>query len=319
MALISSVKISDTMAWAKKFSFNRLSAIGNSLEPALTSAQLVMQTILSPPFSYWWNTQEVSFTTSPTPYVATIVGNISITNGVITISAVNTFALGQLILLSGLTGTLAFLNGQILVNLVASPTQVTSQINYANLAPTAATGTPTLTAATTQDYTVSIPNFSHIEHASVLDVTKTPSKWIELKVQNELALDSIQARPTYVGPHVEDGNGNVTFRVMPAPSAAYPVAIHCQLAPPRVTSINQTWAPIPDFMQYVYSWGFLALIWAFSDDARFGMANQKFTSGLLARAEGITEEERNVWLNNWNNLTGQQTMQTQQGIQARQQ
>jgi hypothetical protein len=61
------------------------------------------------------------------------------------------------------------------------------------------------------------------------------------------------------------------------------------------------------------------LIWAFSDDARFGMANQKFTSGLLARAEGITEEERNVWLNNWNNLTGQQTMQTQQGIQARQQ
>jgi hypothetical protein len=49
------------------------------------------------------------------------------------------------------------------------------------------------------------------------------------------------------------------------------------------------------------------------------MANQKFTSGLLARAEGISEEERNVWLNNWNNLTGQQNMQAQQGIQARQQ
>jgi len=305
------------MAWAKKFSFNRLSAIGNSLEPALTSAQLVMQTILSPPFDYWWNTQEVSFTTSPTPYVATISGNISITNGVITIPAVNTFALGQLILLGGLTGTLAFLNGQILVNLVASPTQVTSQINYANLAPTAATGTPVLTAATTQDYTVSIPNFSHIEHASVLDVTKTPSKWIELKVQNELALDSIQARPTYIGPHVEDGNGNVSFRVMPAPSAAYPVAIHCQLAPPRVTSINQTWAPIPDFMQYVYSWGFLALIWMFADDNRFQIANQKFTAGLLARAEGLTEEERNIFLNNWSELTGSQQQKIQQGNQAR--
>jgi hypothetical protein len=70
-------------------------------------------------------------------------------------------------------------------------------------------------------------------------------------------------------------------------------------------------------MQYVYSWGFLALIWAFSDDARFGMANQKFTSGLLARAEGITSEEREIFLNAWNNLTGQQQMTTQQGIQSR--
>ena len=306
------------MNWAKKMTFNRLSAIGNSLEPALTSAQLVMQTILSPPFDYWWNSQEVSFTTSPNPVTAVISGNISITNGVITIPAVNTFALGQLILIGGLTGATAFLNGQLLVNLVASPTQVTSEINYANLAPTAATGTPLLTAGTTQDYTVSVPNFSHIEHASVLDVTKIPNKWIELKVQNDLALDSIQARPTFVGPHVEDGDGNVSFRVMPAPSAAYPVAIHVQLVPPRVTSINQTWAPIPDFMQYVYSWGFLALIWAFSDDARFQMANQKFTSGLLSRAEGISAEERDVWLNNWNNLTGRQQMETQQGIQARQ-
>jgi hypothetical protein len=140
---------------------------------------------------------------------------------------------------------------------------------------------------------------------------------MELKVQNNLALDSIQARPLYVGPHVEDGEGNVTFRVMPAPSAAYPVAIHCQLTAPRITSINQTWAPIPDFMQYIYSWGFLALIWAFSDDARFGTANQKFTAGLLARAEGITEEERNIFLSNWNELTGNQTQKIQQGNTAR--
>jgi hypothetical protein len=75
---------------------------------------------------------------------------------------------------------------------------------------------------------------------------------------------------------------------------------------------------MPDFMQYIYSWGFLALIWMFADDNRFQIANQKFTAGLLARAEGLTEEERNIFLNGWNNLTGQQTMWTQQGIQARQ-
>jgi hypothetical protein len=70
-------------------------------------------------------------------------------------------------------------------------------------------------------------------------------------------------------------------------------------------------------MQSIYTWGFLALIWAFADDARFQIANQKFTSGLLARAEGITDEERNIFLNNWNDLTGHQNAERQQGMAAR--
>ena len=315
---ISSVTILSTMNWAKKMMFNRNSAIGNSLEPALTSANLVAQTILGPPFTWWWNVNELTFNTSATPYSSPISGNISITNGVITIPSINSFALGNLILIGGLTGSTAFLNGLLLTNLATSSTQVTANVNYQNLAPTAATGTPLLTMATTQDYVVAAPNFSHIEHASVLDTTKTPPKWIELKVQNNLSLDTIQARPTFIGPEIEDGQGNVTFRVMPAPSANYPIAVHAMNVAPNFTSVNQTWAPMPDFMQYIYSWGFLALMWMFADDARFGMANQKFTSGLLSRAEGITAEERDVWMNNWNNLTSQQQMTTQQGIQARQ-
>ena len=47
---LSSVTISDTIEWAKKLSFNRNSAIGNNIEPALTSANMVMQTVLGPPF-----------------------------------------------------------------------------------------------------------------------------------------------------------------------------------------------------------------------------------------------------------------------------
>jgi hypothetical protein len=74
---------------------------------------------------------------------------------------------------------------------------------------------------------------------------------------------------------------------------------------------------MPDFMQYIYSWGFLALIWMFADDNRFQIANQKFTAGLLARAEGLTEAERNIFLNNWSELTGSQQQKIQQGNQAR--
>jgi hypothetical protein len=138
-----------------------------------------------------------------------------------------------------------------------------------------------------------------------------------MDVKNTLALDSIQGRPQFINPHTEDANGNVTFRLMPAPDLAYPVSIHIQLSAPEISSLNATWAPIPDYMQYVYDWGFLALMWAFADDPRFTFANQKFTAGLLGRAQGLSEEERNIFLNNWNNLTGQQQQQTQQGIQAR--
>ena len=311
---ISTVTISSTMEWAKKLTFNRNSAIGNNLEPALTAANMVVQTILAPPFEWWWNTQELGFTTSSTAYSAPIT-NVSVTAGIATITTANTFAVGNLVIPSGVTSA-TFLNGQLLIVLTASPTQITAAVTTATYASHADTGT--LTNATTQDYTIAAPAFSHIEHASVLDITKTPPNWIELKVQNNLALDSRNARPTFVGPEVEDGNGNVTFRVQPSPNAVYPVAVHVQLAAPLITSVNQTWSPMPDFMRYIYSWGFLALIWAFADDARFQIANAKFTAGLLARAEGLTEEERNIFMNNWNNMTAQASGKMQQGGQARQ-
>jgi hypothetical protein len=275
---------------------------------------MVMQTMLGPPFEFWWNTQELSFTTSPTANSAPLT-NVSITAGIATITTVNTFSVGNLLIPSNV-GIATFLNGQLLIILTATATQITAAVSTTTYASAADTGT--LTNGTTQDYTIAAPTFSHIEHASVLDVTRTPSNWIELKVQNNLALDSRNARPTFVGPHVEDGNGNVTFRVMPSPNAAYPVSVHVQLAAPLITSINQTWSPMPDFMQYIYSWGFLALIWAFADDVRFPIANSKFTAGLLARAEGLTQEERDIFLANWNNIIPQNQATRQQGIQARQ-
>ena len=244
---ISTVTISDTIEFCKRLSFNRNPVIGNSLQPALGAANMVKQIILGPPFSWWWNNEEVTFTCNPS--APTVVG--------------------------------------------------------------------TLTATTTQDYTTVTSEFSHIEHASIFDINQTPAKWIELEVKNNLALDSNPDRPRFINPHVEDAAGNMTWRVMPAPDKNYPIAIHIQKAASLVTSINQTWAPIPAFMHYVYNWRFMALIWAFSDDPRFAIANQKFVAGLLARAEGISEEERNAFLNAWYNLTGQDQAKSQQGTQLR--
>lgn len=318
---ISTITVEDTMNWAKRLSFNRNFGLGNSLEPALTSANMVMQTILNPPFKWWWNAQEISFTCSTTVPTSAIT-KVTLAGNIVTLDTLNSWAVNDTVLVSALA-TATFLNGAALTVLTASSTQITAYFKRAtSYAP--ATDTGTLTKSTTQDYTVSLPNFSHVEHASVLDAFSTNSstgttnnKWWEMEVKDDLSLDSIQGRPQFVNPHFEDADGNVTFRVMPAPNANYPVSIHCQLAAPNLKSLNSTWGPIPDFMQHIYSWGFLALMWAFADDPRVGFANQKFTSGLLARAEGLSEEDRNIFLNNWNALTGSDQMKRQQGMQAR--
>jgi hypothetical protein len=316
---LSTVTIADTITWAKRLTFNRNPVIGNSLEPALSSANIIMQTILGPPFDWWWNSSDVYFTCDPTLDSATSSA-VSISTGVMTVTAANDFYVGELLIGSNY-GTLTELNGALIQVATANSTTFTANVIFGNGTDT----TGTWTALTTQDYPIAVPTFSHVKRASVYDVAQiggtgpfNPVKWYELKVQTNLALETSASRTEFIGPKSEDGNGNVTFRVFPAPDKPYPITLRILNAAPVLTSVNSTWAPIPDFMEYVYNWGFLALMWQFADDPRAGYATQKFTAALLSRAEGITEEERNIFLNNWDDLTARQGMKMQQGIQLRQ-
>lgn len=311
---LSTRTIQDSINWAKRFNFNRNPVIGNSLEPALTCANLVLQSVLGPPFSWWWNSHTFIFTCNPTANAATSTV-VSISSGTVTVTAANTFVIGDLVLPSAIAGSSVALNGKLLSILTASSTQFTALVSLPNSSDT----TGTFTSITTQDYTVPAASFSHIEHASVLDLDSTgaSTKWMELTVRNDLALESSQNRPEFIGPTSEDGNGNVTFRVFSAPDKKYPVSVYVQLAAPIITSINQTWSPLPDFLQYVYDWGFLSLMWQFADDPRAAYANNQFKAALLGRQEGLTEQQRNIFLNNWEDLQAGNTMRLQQGIAAR--
>jgi hypothetical protein len=310
---ISTKTISNTIDFCKRLSFNRNPVIGNSLEPALTAAQIVMQVILGPPFEWWWNNEELAFTCNPVPNSATST-SVSVASGIVTVTAPNTFAQGDLVLPKGFA-TLTGLNGLLLEVSAATPTQFTAPAPISNGSDTAGV----FTNITTQDYPVSTPEFSHIEHASVLDIDATgkPLKWYELTVKNMLSLETSANRPEFISPHTENGQGVTVFRVTSAPDKKYPVSIHIQKAAPTVTSINQTWAPIPDFMQYIYTWGFMALIWQFSDDPRATYANNKFVAGILARSEGLDDEQKNIFLNNWDEMRMSFGPMKQQGISAR--
>jgi hypothetical protein len=325
----STRKIIDTINWAKRLCFNHNPVIGNSLEPALTSANLVIQTILGPPFTWWWNAEELTFNCSTVAPSANATA-ATVTSGVLTVTAANSFSVGAPVL-GSLFGTITALNGllisvQSVIGTFPSYTGFTALVNLPNGTDT----TGTFTSTTTQDYVVAPPAgynaaggatagwFSHIEHASVYDITAPTPNWMELTVKNNLSLSSVAARSTFISPESEDANGNVTFRVMPAPNKNYPIAVHAMLTPPLITSVNQTWAPLPDYLENVYSLGFLSWMLAFNDDPRAPMYNSQFKAALLARQDGLTQEERDVFLNQWDMLTSRQSMNAQQGTQARQ-
>lgn len=233
-------RIADTIAWASYFVGNRALALSPT-EPALTSANMVFQVMLSPPFKWRWNRASV---------------DIPFTGGD-TVAAIETFGFME-------------------------KAYVT-----ANSGPTS--GNP-----------IEIPNLA-----------------------TELAKDNGTGRPQSIAPYLDDNAfpvGNITFRFMPGnPDVASTVTVIYQKKPPLLSSINDIW-PIPDEYGYVYNWGFLALMYLFADSAKFGPANQKFISGLLGLAEGLSEQQIAVFLGQWDFLIQNQmrtTGKTQQGFAGR--
>lgn len=299
--MASTVTIANTIEWSKKFNFGRVSTLGNNIEPALTSANIVLQTIIGPPFEWRWNRQE---------YIWTCV------NPTQTWQANTVYALG--FHLQDSNG-----NMQTVTAIGAAPHQSGATVptwSTDTLTPgTTTDGNLTWTCSTIDTYLQVVPNFGWIEHASVQDIsdTFTPHKWYEMEPKLSLAHVSEQGRPRHISAHSDDNAGNIGFVLMPLPNQAYPISMHIQKKASLITSTASTWGPIPDEFGYIYSWGFLAMMWMFADDPRFQMANQKFVAHLLGASEGLTETQKNIFLNKWSALTGADTVKEQQGIQAR--
>jgi len=306
----SAVTLLRTMEWAKRLNFGRRSAIGNFLEPALTSANVVLQTVLGPPFAWYWNRVVTGFVCVPGQQDYYVVNWQASTVYAVGTFTVDNYGNSQQVTTGGTSGSSAPT-----WNNTAGGTTTDSGVTWTNLGRILGT-TPNSQAITvSQTYSLGF-----VENASVLDTTNTPAKWFQIANMVDLARDSAQARPRFISVQADDGNGNVTFRLMPTPNIAYPVLVTLQQKPTPFISVNQTWAPIPDEYQHIYTWGFLALMWAFADDPRVQMANQRFVAQLLATAEGLDETKRNIFLTSWQALTGQpigNAIRQQQGNQAR--
>ncbi|HTH42895.1 MAG TPA: hypothetical protein VL498_07005 [Terracidiphilus sp.] len=215
----STITIQNTINWEKAF-LEQQPVLINGMEPALGAANLVLQTILGPPFAWPWNRGLVNF------------------------------------------------------------------------------------ASATQDHVVGgLTDFNFLEGGTVQAVAT--GKPFEIAVKNLLHIDASNARPSFCSPFLDDGLGNITFRLTPAPDQNYNVTLPYQKKAPILASLAFTWAPVPDEKNYLCQWGHLALMSLIGADARFNEYNAKFIASLLGAQGGITDLERNIFLANWTRVMAQ--------------
>lgn len=147
----------------------------------------------------------------------------------------------------------------------------------------------------TADYTESVPTFGWIEKAVILD-PDNGNQSTELEVDLNLAEETVPNLPTKISAQSDDGEGNITFRLFPAPDKAYVVRVTYQKAASIFTAASDTWSPIPDYLSYLYNQGFLAKTLDYINDPRFPNAMQLFLSQVVAANQGLSETERNIFL-----------------------
>ena len=303
----SSIQLLQTIEFSKRFIFQRRVNFGNFNEPAISSANTVLQTITGPPFAWPWNRVVTGFVCTPG------IQDYTIFNW----QAGTAVSLGYVLVDSNgncQSVTTAGTTGSSLPSWNATTGQITtdgSTVVWTNLG-LIGLSNPSVSY-----------NFSWIETASVnvQEPNLSGLSWKEISLKNVLAVDSASSRPHDIAPQFTDVNGNITFRLMPVPDQAYPVSITLQQAAPLFTRISQVWAPVPDYFSHIFNWGFLSLMFMFSDDpGRSQFANQKFIAHLLSSNQGLSQTERNIFLSTWQNISGQPIIlpaTIQQGLQGR--
>jgi hypothetical protein len=257
--------------------------IGPGNEPLITNANVILQTILGPPFCWRWNRNEFTFPISK----ISIPPTAPPTGGTDTVVSVPTFGFIERASLIK-TGAVPF---------PTTPALYTPHPEPAFVSPIGGTG-PAPAPAT----------------------IAAPYLYFPLKVHNELMHDSGQGRPESIAAQFDDGQGNITFRTVSGPDGNYTVVICHQQKPVPFQTMTGFWAPIPDEYSYIYQYGVLALCLMYQGDTRFQVVNRDFISRLLGAAEGLSEMQRNLFLGNWEAVTRQMEsggLKTRQGVAAR--
>lgn len=146
------------------------------------------------------------------------------------------------------------------------------------------------------DYTRSLPDFGFLEDQWVNDAGMVYPLTGAYSLPFATGTTS---RPTAIAAQEEDGAGNVLFRTKEMPGKIYTVNGSYQRATPMLTSLATPLAPLPDKLAYVFNWGFLAVTSLLNNDPRAPVFEKFFIGRLLGLQGGLSDVDRNIFLNLW--------------------
>lgn len=152
---------------------------------------------------------------------------------------------------------------------------------------------PAFQISSGQDYQKHIPNFGWLEQATIIDSSNSAH---QLEVVLNLGEEQTTNQPTKIAARLDDGNGNITFRVTPPPDQSYTLNITYQIACPVFKNINDTFAPIPDYFHNLVFQGVLAKALDYIGDERFPAAIQLFVRQVMAANGGLDQTQLNIFL-----------------------
>ncbi len=308
----TTITIQNVIDYSQCYNQFRPLNIGTANEPAITIANTLLQTITSPPFAWNWNRTLVSFLTVPgqQDYVisnssfgfiekaswipAASVTSVTVASNIATYTCsakLNTaFIVGALVTVTGCT---------------------TGAYNVVQAA---------ITAITLNTFSVALTSANNTEAET--GAIATNGVKVEIgQVINVLGDGSEIGVPSNIAPQIDDNAGNITYRLLPLPDQIYQITIIFQKRiPALITSLSNNWAPIPDHYSFLYQWGFTAMMLAYSGNPMWQQFNSKFVAALLGIAEGLSEDQKNIFQTAWlASITEQQYygQKTQQGVMGR--
>jgi len=145
------------------------------------------------------------------------------------------------------------------------------------------------------DYVVNLPTFGWIEKAVAYEPVNGYLSH-ELQVGLIFGADAQPNQPARISAQYDDGEGNITFRMFPAPDQVYNIVVEYQNSASLFTLTTQTWAPIPDYLSFVFNSGFDAKGYEYTNDPRYLSTMQLFLQQLVDSAENLTQTQKNLWL-----------------------
>jgi hypothetical protein len=249
------------------------------LEPALSIGDWVLQFMLSPPFAWRWNRNKTLFVIEPTIMTTKVT---SVGTATITLVSGPYFITGV-----GWNDQTCYINGlPYIIDHVVSPVSLVLTTPV-----TAGVGVSFVCGG--QDYILALSDFGWPEKASITDGVTFSE---ELVILPDLALDIQSGKPHCISPVNDDGEGNITFRFMPAPSATLTVHLDYQKSAPPFTAMDDTWEPVPDYLSYLYNQGCLYKCFEMAVDERMTEAFQIFMRNLIAANNGLTDSQVNLFM-----------------------